>query len=69
MGLEIILLSEVSQTENDKYPKISFMCGIYKRNDAKEHIQNRNRNRLTDINKFMVTKEQRWRRARLGICD
>ena len=38
MGLEIIILSKVSQTEKDKYPKISFMCGIYKRNDATELI-------------------------------
>ena len=28
MGLEIIMLSEVSQTEKDKYHKISLICGI-----------------------------------------
>ena len=28
MGLEIIMLSEVSQTEEDKYHLISLMCGI-----------------------------------------
>ena len=31
MGLEIIILSEVSQTEKDKYPMISVTCGILKR--------------------------------------
>ena len=28
MGLEIIILSEVSQKEKDKYHMISFICGI-----------------------------------------
>ena len=28
MDLEIVLLSEVSQTEKDKYCMISLMCGI-----------------------------------------
>ena len=28
MGLEIIILSEVNQTEEDKYYMISFICGI-----------------------------------------
>ena len=30
MDLEIIILSEVSQTEKDKYHKISLICGIEK---------------------------------------
>ena len=30
MDLEIIMLSEVSQTERDKYHMISVICGIYK---------------------------------------
>ena len=29
MDLEIIILSEVSQTEKDKYPMISLICGIF----------------------------------------
>ena len=29
MDLDIIILSEVSQTEKDKYHMISFICGIY----------------------------------------
>ena len=28
MELEIVILSEVSQTEKDKYSMISFICGI-----------------------------------------
>ena len=29
MDLEIIILSEVNQTENNKYHMISLICGIY----------------------------------------
>ena len=35
MDLEIIILSEVSQTEKDKYPMLSLICGILK-NDTNE---------------------------------
>ena len=31
MALEIIILSEVSQTEKDKYHMISLICGILKK--------------------------------------
>ena len=31
MDLEIIILSEASQTEEDKYPVISLKCGILKK--------------------------------------
>ena len=37
MDLEIIILSEVSQTEKDKYHMISFICGILKK-DTNELI-------------------------------
>ena len=37
MDLEIIILSEVSQREKDKYPMISLICGILK-NDTNELI-------------------------------
>ena len=30
MGLEIIILSEISQTEKDKYHKIALICRILK---------------------------------------
>ena len=35
MALEIIMLSEVSQTEKDKYHMISLICRIYK-NDTND---------------------------------
>ena len=31
MGLEIIILSEVSQKQKDKYPMTSLTCGIFKK--------------------------------------
>ena len=31
MDLEIVILSEVSQTEKDKYHMISLICGILKK--------------------------------------
>ena len=34
MELEIIILSEVSQTEKDKYHMILLICGIKKKNDT-----------------------------------
>ena len=37
MDLDIIILSEASQTEKDKYHMISFICGILK-NDTNELI-------------------------------
>ena len=37
IDLEIIILSEVSQTEKDKYHMISLICRIYK-NDTNELI-------------------------------
>ena len=37
MDLEIIMLSEVNQTENDKYHVIALTCGIQK-NDTSELI-------------------------------
>ena len=51
--LEIIILSEVSQMEKDKYHMISVICGIWK-NATNELIYKTD---STDIeNKLMVTK-------------
>ena len=36
MDLEIVILSEVSQTEKEKYQMTSLICGIFKKNDANE---------------------------------
>ena len=36
IDLESIILSEVCQTEKDKYHMISLICGIFKKNDTNE---------------------------------
>ena len=60
MDLEIVILSEVSQTEKDKYHMISLICGILKKLYKWTFIQNRNR--PTDIeSKLMVTKGESGR--------
>ena len=61
MDLEIIILSEVSQTEKDKYHMIPLTCGIYKEKKRLKWAYFQNRKRLTDTeNKLMVTKGERW---------
>ena len=53
MDLEILILSEVRQTEKDKYRMISFIC-VIKKMVQMTYLQNRNR--VTDVeNKLMVT--------------
>ena len=50
------MLSEISQTEKNKYHMISLIHRIYKT----KPMNKRNRNRLTDMeNKQVVVKEQR----------
>ena len=68
MGLENTILSEVSQTEKDKYCMISLICGIQKIIQMNLHTK---RNRLTETeSKLMVTKEKReGRRDKLGVWD
>ena len=73
MDLENIILSEVSQTEKDKYYmipliKTNIICGI-KKWYKWSYLQNRNR--LADIeNKLMVTKgEREVGRDKLGVWD
>ena len=58
MDLEIIVLSEVSQREKDKY-HIIYMWNVKKSDTKLTYLQNRNR--FTDVeNKLMVTKGKRW---------
>ena len=60
MGLEIIIPSEESQKEKDKYHRILLICGIWKKWYKWTYFQNRRW--LTDIeNKFMVIKGKRGR--------
>ena len=56
MDLETGILSEVSQTEKEKYCVTSLRCGILKETIQ---ISLENRKRLTDIeNELMVEKER-----------
>ena len=53
MDLESVLLSEVSQTEKEKYHMTSLTCGIQKEMIQMNILQNRKR--LTDLeNELMV---------------
>ena len=57
MDLEIVILSEVSQTEKDRYHIIQLICGILKKKKRYKWTYLQNRNRVKDVeNKFMVTK-------------
>ena len=56
MDLETIILSEVSQMMKDKHHMISPVCGIKKKKKRYNHTFLQNRNRLTDIEKLMVSK-------------
>ena len=59
MDLEIIILSEVSQAEKDKYRiTITYMWNL-KKSYKSTYLQNRNRP-IDKINKLMVTKGERW---------
>ena len=53
MDLEIVILSEVSQTEKDKYP-ITYMWNLKKRYKWTD-LQNRNKLR-DEENELMITK-------------
>ena len=68
MDLEIIMLSEVSQAEKDKYHMISLVCGILK-NGTNELIYKIEAD--SDFrNKLRVTKGEECRgRDRLGVWD
>ena len=59
-----IILSEVSETEKDKY--ITYMWNL--KYDTNELIY-KTENGLTDVeNKFMVNREERgWERDKLGV--
>ena len=57
MDLEIIILSEVSRTEKDKYHMILLIWGIWNFKKRYKWTYLPNRKRLTDIeNKLMVSK-------------
>ena len=68
MDLEIVILSEVSQTEKDKYHMISLICGIKKTKGTNELIYK------TEIaidveNNLVVTMGERGGKDKLGDWD
>ena len=68
MKLETAILSELSQTEKDKYYMILYICGILKKWYKLTYLQNRKR--VTDVeNHLMVTGvwKDPWRRERLPV--
>ena len=69
MDLGGTMLSEISQTEKDKYCMISLACGILKIQQTSEY--NKTRNRLTIIvNKLVVTSVERVvGRRNTGVGD
>ena len=69
MDLEIIMLSEVSQTMRHQHQMLSLTCGIWKKRKQWTSLQNRYW--LTDFEKLMVSKGDRlggWG-DKLGIWD
>ena len=52
IGLGIVILSAVSQTEEDKYHMTSLICGIYKK--AANELIHKTKNLTTVESKFMV---------------
>ena len=67
MDLEIITLSEVGQTEEDRYYMISLICGSENTTQINTSMK---QNRLTDIeNKPVVAREEGVARDGLGVWD
>ena len=69
MNLEMIILSEVSQTQKDKY-HITYMWNLKKTPKDTNSTYLQNRNRPTDRKQTMVTKGERVRReGYIGVWD
>ena len=66
MDLEGIMLSEMSQTEKEKYHMISLICGISKTIKINEQTKP-NKNKHIDIeNRVVVTREEGMWQGRRG---
>ena len=57
MDLEIVILSEVSQTEEDKFPMISLICGILKKMMQMNLFT---KQKVTHRHKFIVNQRVSW---------
>ena len=64
MDLEMIILSEVSQTEIDKYHMMSLICGILK-NDTNELIYKTDSQ--TQKTNLWLPKGKGWGRGKLAV--
>ena len=61
IGLEIVILSKVSQTEKEIYPIAFLICGIWKEMIQMSLFLFQKRNSLTDLeSKFMIAKGEGW---------
>ena len=47
VGLEMIILSEIGQTEKDKYYMILFICALWKKTDTNKLISKTERDSQT----------------------
>ena len=63
VSLEIVILSEVSQTQKNKY--IAYYVDSKKNEYKKPYLQNRSR--VIDIEKNMVTRGQGWDKLEIEI--
>ena len=68
MDLEIIILSEVSQKEKDKYYMISLICGILKY-EVNEHIYEEKQTHRHREEICGCQEGGKWGRKGLGLWD
>ena len=66
MDLEIVILSEVSQTEKDKYHMISLICGIF-RKLYKWELVYKTESQIQKTNLCLPGGKAGWEKDKLGI--
>ena len=67
IDLEIVILSEVSQTEKDKYHMISLICGIYTIIQMNLFMKQKQTHRHRDQTFVIAKGEEGWGRDILGV--
>ena len=68
INLEIIILSEVSQTGKDKYHMIALICGIFLKNDTIELLYKTEIEPQTENTNLCLLKEK-GKRDKLGVWN
>ena len=58
MGLEVVILREVSQTEKERYRMISLICGTQIHDTSEFNLQNGKR--LTDLGNKLTVAGEKW---------